>query len=35
MPSDFKFVVKVKEVAGFLPYSSVTFLIGLAVGFYR
>ncbi len=28
-------VPKVKEVAGFLPYSSITFLIGLAVGFYK
>lgn len=26
---------KVKEVASYLPYSSVTFLIGLAVGFYK
>ncbi len=24
---------KVNEVAGYLPYSSVTFLIGLAIGF--
>ena len=29
------YVGKVKEVAGYLPYSSVTFLIGLAVGFLK
>ena len=26
---------KVSQIAGYLPYSSVTFLIGLAVGFYK
>jgi uncharacterized membrane protein (Fun14 family) len=26
---------KVKEVAGYLPYSSLTFLIGLAIGFLK
>jgi uncharacterized membrane protein (Fun14 family) len=26
---------KVKEIASYLPYSSVTFLIGLALGFYK
>jgi uncharacterized membrane protein (Fun14 family) len=26
---------KVTQVAGYLPYSSVTFLIGLAVGFFK
>jgi Sec-independent protein secretion pathway component TatC len=26
---------KVKELAGYLPYSSVLFLIGVAVGFYK
>jgi|SRR5271155_556678 len=26
---------KVTQVAGYLPYSSITFLIGLAVGFYK
>ncbi len=26
---------KVSQIAGYLPYSSVTFLIGLAVGFFR
>ena len=26
---------KVSQVAGYLPYSSVTFLIGLAVGFFK
>lgn len=26
---------KVHEIAGYLPYSSVTFLIGLAVGFFK
>lgn len=26
---------KVEEIAGYLPYSSVTFLIGLAIGFLR
>jgi uncharacterized membrane protein (Fun14 family) len=26
---------KVKEVAGYLPYSSVAFLIGLAIGFFK
>lgn len=26
---------KVNELAGYLPYSSVAFLIGLAVGFFK
>jgi hypothetical protein len=26
---------KVSQIAGYLPYSSVTFLIGLAVGFFK
>ena len=26
---------KVSQIAGYLPYSSVTFLVGLAVGFFR
>jgi hypothetical protein len=26
---------KVQQVAGYLPYSSITFLIGLAIGFFR
>ena|ERR1700730_14106676 len=26
---------KVAEIAGFLPYSSVLFLIGLAIGFFK
>lgn len=26
---------KAKQIAGYLPYSSVTFLIGLAVGFFK
>ena len=26
---------KVKQIAGYLPYSSVAFLIGLAVGFFK
>jgi uncharacterized protein YqfA (UPF0365 family) len=26
---------KVQQIAGYLPYSSVTFLIGLAVGFFK
>jgi len=26
---------KVTQIAGYLPYSSVTFLIGLAVGFFK
>jgi hypothetical protein len=26
---------KVSQVAGYLPYSSVTFIIGLAVGFFK
>jgi hypothetical protein len=26
---------KVTEVAGYLPYSSITFLIGLAVGLFK
>ncbi len=28
-------VTKVSRIAGYLPYSSVTFLIGLAVGFFK
>ncbi len=26
---------KVKQVAGFLPYSSVTFLLGVGIGFWK
>jgi uncharacterized membrane protein (Fun14 family) len=26
---------KVGQIAGYLPYSSITFLIGLAAGFYK
>jgi hypothetical protein len=26
---------KVHQIAGYLPYSSVTFVIGLAVGFFK
>ena len=26
---------KVRQIAGYLPYSSVTFLVGLAVGFFK
>ena len=26
---------KVNEIAGYLPYSSILFLIGLAVGFFK
>ncbi len=26
---------KVKQVAGYLPYSSITFIVGLAVGFFK
>jgi uncharacterized protein YqfA (UPF0365 family) len=26
---------KVTQIAGYLPYSSITFLIGLAVGFFK
>jgi len=28
-------LAQAKRLAGYLPYSSITFLIGLAVGFYR
>ncbi len=28
-------VTKVRQVAGFLPYSSITFIIGLIIGFFR
>lgn len=28
-------LTEAKRLAGYLPYSSITFLIGLAVGFYR
>lgn len=28
-------LTQAKRLAGYLPYSSITFLIGLAVGFYR
>ncbi len=28
-------VAKASQVAGYLPYSSITFLIGLAVGFFK
>jgi uncharacterized membrane protein (Fun14 family) len=27
--------VKVRQVAGFLPYSSVTFIVGLVIGFFK
>ena len=27
--------IKVSQIAGYLPYSSVLFLIGLAVGFFK
>ena len=27
--------IKVKQVAGFLPYSSITFIVGLAIGFLK
>ena len=26
---------KVSQIAGYLPYSSVTFLVGVAVGFFK
>ena len=26
---------KATQIAGYLPYSSVTFIIGLAVGFFK
>ncbi len=26
---------KVTEIAGFLPYSSITFIIGLIIGFFK
>jgi len=26
---------KVSQIAGYLPYSSITFIIGLAVGFFK
>jgi uncharacterized membrane protein (Fun14 family) len=26
---------KVRQVAGFLPYSSITFIIGLVIGFFK
>ena len=29
------YVDKVKQVAGYLPYSSITFIVGLAVGFFK
>jgi hypothetical protein len=28
-------LAKADQIAGYLPYSSITFLIGLAVGFFR
>ncbi len=28
-------LTEAKRLSGYLPYSSITFLIGLAVGFYR
>ena len=28
-------LTQAKRIAGYLPYSSVTFVIGLAVGFFR
>ncbi|HUI86430.1 MAG TPA: hypothetical protein VLY21_04670 [Nitrososphaerales archaeon] len=28
-------LTQAQRLAGYLPYSSITFLIGLAVGFYR
>ena len=27
--------VKVRQVAGFLPYSSITFIVGLIIGFLK
>jgi len=26
---------KVRQIAGYLPYSSLTFIVGLAVGFFK
>jgi len=26
---------KVQQVAGYLPYSSITFLVGLAIGYFK
>jgi uncharacterized membrane protein (Fun14 family) len=28
-------VTKVRQVSGYLPYSSITFIIGLAIGFFK
>lgn len=28
-------VVKVNQIAGYLPYSSATFIIGVALGFFK
>jgi hypothetical protein len=28
-------ITQAKRIAGYLPYSSVTFIIGLAVGFFK
>ena len=27
--------IKVRQVAGFLPYASITFIIGLVIGFFK
>jgi len=29
------YATKVSQITGYLPYSSVTFLVGLVVGFFR
>ncbi len=29
------YTYKVRQIAGYLPYSSVTFIVGLAVGFFK
>ena len=29
------YATKVKQIAGYLPYSSLTFILGLAVGFFK
>lgn len=28
-------IVKVDQIAGYLPYSSLTFIIGVAIGFFK
>jgi uncharacterized membrane protein (Fun14 family) len=27
--------VKVKQIAGYLPYASITFIVGLLIGFFK